>query len=54
MVADLSGRTALINMHYNLAQGAKLKGYPINRLNGPLGMSERLSRQCSREETHNP
>lgn len=43
MVTGLSGAPALINMHYNLAQGAKLKGYPISRRKAPLGMRERHS-----------
>lgn len=47
MVPGLSGGPALINMHYNLAQGAKRKGYPISRLKAPLRMSESLGRRCT-------
>lgn len=44
MVPGLSGGSALINMHYNLAQGVKWKGYPITHLKAPLRMSECLGR----------
>lgn len=54
MDPGLSSWPALINMHYNLAQGAKLKGYPINQLKEPLGISERLNQQNSCNKTDDP